>query len=220
MAEPFTGFPRESIEFFRQLAANNNREWFLAHKDIYERTCRAPMQALVAKLEPRFGAAKVSRINRDLRFFRDRAPYKTYIAAGLGGRYISLSAAGLYVGGGFRKPDPVLLQRFRAAIDDDTTGRQLEAIVRSLRGKGYEVASHESLSSAPRGYSPDHPRVELLRKKDIFAGRLFAPGPWLATARALERVDRVMTDTGALVRWLQRHVIGGRGEARTEQGGL
>jgi uncharacterized protein (TIGR02453 family) len=220
MAEPFTGFPRESIEFFKQLAANNNRAWFLAHKDVYERTCRAPMQALVAEFEPRFGKAKVSRINRDVRFSRHRAPYKTYIAAGLGGYYISLSAEGLYVGAGFRRPDPVLLQRFRAAIDDDTRGRQIEAIVRSLRGKGYEVASHESLSSAPRGYSPDHPRIELLRKKDIFAGRLFAPGPWLATARALERVDRVMTDTGALVTWLQRHVIGGRGEARTEQGGL
>ena len=89
MAERFSGFPRESIEFFKHLAAHNNRDWYLAHKDIYERTCRAPMQALVTELEPRFGTARISRINRDVRFSRDRAPYKTYIAAGVGGNYIS-----------------------------------------------------------------------------------------------------------------------------------
>lgn len=209
MAERFSGFPRASIEFFKQLAAHNNRDWYLAHKDIYERTCRAPMQALVTELEPRFGKAKISRINRDVRFSRDRAPYKTYIAAGVGGNYISLSADGLYVGAGLYRPDPRLLQRFRAAIDDDTTGRRIQAIVGSLRRNGYKVASHAMLSSAPRGYARDHPRIELLQMKDIFAGRLFAPGAWLSTAKARERIDRVMTDTKALVTWLQQHVTGG-----------
>lgn len=220
MAERFTGFPRDSIEFFKRLAAHNNRGWFLAHKDIYERTCRAPMEALVAELEPRFGKAKISRINRDVRFSRDRAPYKTYIAAGVGGNYIALSANGLYVGAGLYRPDPGLLQRFRAAIDDDRTGRQIQAIVGSLRRNGYEVASHETLSSAPRGYVLDHPRIELLQMKDIFAGRLFAPAAWLSTTRARERIDRVMTDTGALVTWLQQHVTGRRRKTRTEKGGL
>jgi uncharacterized protein (TIGR02453 family) len=214
MGEGFTGFPPESIQFFKQLAAHNNREWFLAHKDTYERACRGPMEALVAELEPRFGKARISRINRDLRFSRNRAPYKTYIAAGVGGHYISLSPAGLYVGGGFRKPDPALLQRFRTAIDNDRTGRQIEGIVKSLRRKGYEVASHETLSSAPRGYAADHPRIGLLQMKDIFAGRSFAPAGWLSTARARERIERVMTDTRELVTWLQRHVTGGRRRAR------
>jgi uncharacterized protein (DUF2461 family) len=77
MAERFMRFPRESLEFFKQLAAHNNRDWFLAHKEIYERTCRAPIELLVAELEPRFGKARISRINRDVRFSRDRAPYKT-----------------------------------------------------------------------------------------------------------------------------------------------
>ena len=219
MAEPFTGFPRESIEFFRQLAANNNRDWFVAHKEIYERTCRAPMQALVAELEPRFGSARISRINRDIRFSRDRAPYKTYIAAGVGGRYVSLSPEGLYVGAGLYRPDPALLQRFRAAIDNDTTGRRLQAIIGSLRRKRYEVGSHETLSSAPRGYRSDHPRIELLKMKDIFAGRLFAPAAWLSTAKARERIDAVMADTASLVTWLQQHVTGGRREARSKKGG-
>jgi uncharacterized protein (TIGR02453 family) len=217
MAGPFKGFPRESVQFFKQLAANNNRDWFLAHKDTYEQTCRAPMEALVAELEPRFGSARISRIYRDVRFSRDRAPYKTYIAAGVGGHYISLSAEGLYVGAGLYRPDPAVLQRFRAAIDDDTTGRELQAIVSSLRRKRYEVASHERLSSAPRGYALGHPRIELLKMKDIFAGRLFAPAAWLSTRKARERVDRVMADTGPLVRWLRQHITGATREHAQKQ---
>ncbi len=206
MDEPFKGFPPESLQFFRELAAHNKRDWFLAHKDVYERACRAPMQALAAELEPRLGKAKISRINRDVRFSRDKAPYKTYIAAGMGGNYISLSPEGLFVGGGFYGADPGALQRFRAAVDEDTTGRRIQAIVTTLRRRGYEVRSHETLSSAPRGYSPDHPRIDLLKMKDIFAGRRFAPAAWLATAKARGRIDRVITDTAPLVKWLRQHV--------------
>jgi len=200
MDEPFKGFPPESLQFFRELAAHNKRDWFLAHKDVYERACRAPMQALAAELEPRLGKAKISRINRDVRFSRDKAPYKTYIAAGMGGNYISLSPEGLFVGGGFYGAD------LRAAVDEDTTGRRIQAIVTTLRRRGYEVRSHETLSSAPRGYSPDHPRIDLLKMKDIFAGRRFAPAAWLATAKARGRIDRVITDTAPLVKWLRQHV--------------
>ena len=220
MTERFTGFPRESIELFRQLAAHNNRDWFLAHKDVYQRACRAPMEALVAELEPRLGKAKISRINRDIRFSRDKAPYKTYIAAGVGGNYISLSADGLYVGAGFYGADPALLQRFRAAIDDDTTGRRIQAIVGTLRRRGYEVGSHETLSSAPRGYASDHPRIELLKMKDIFAGRRFVPAAWLSTARACERIDHVLTDTAPLVTWLRQHVTGERPPPPKKAGSL
>jgi uncharacterized protein (TIGR02453 family) len=218
MTGPFRGFPREGIEFLAQLQSHNNREWFLAHKDVYEASCKAPMEALVAELEPTFGRASISRINRDMRFSRDGAPYKTYIAAGLGGRYISLSASGLFVGAGLYKPESAMLQRLRAAIADDTTGRELDSIVTSLRRDGYDVGSHHTLSSAPRGYSIDHPRIELLQMKDLYAGRMFAPSAWLATAHARERIDRVMSDTGPLVTWLQRNVSGTPGPAPARRG--
>jgi uncharacterized protein (TIGR02453 family) len=206
MAARFAGFPRESLEFFSQIAAHNNRDWFLAHKDVYERACRAPMQSLLSELEPRFGKAKISRINRDIRFSRNKEPYKTYIAAGVAGSYISLSPQGLFVGSGFRHADPGRLARFRAAIADDKAGRRLQTIVAALRRKGYEVGAHETLKAAPRGYAADHPRIALLKTKDIFAGRLFAPAAWLQTAKARERVVRVMTDTRPLVAWLHEHV--------------
>jgi uncharacterized protein (TIGR02453 family) len=206
MAGQFTGFPPEAITFFKQLARHNNREWFQAHKDVYEQSCREPMKALVADLGPGLGATKITRINRDIRFSNDRSPYRTYIAAGVRGNYISLSAAGLYVGTGVYKPEPAVLQRFRAAIDSDASGRTLQTIVTSLRRKGYDVNTHDSVTSVPRGYSADHPRIDLLRMKDIFAGKTFAPEPWLSTPKALDRIRRVMSEIKPLGDWLRQHV--------------
>jgi uncharacterized protein (TIGR02453 family) len=205
MAEQFAGFSREAMDFFKKLEKNNNREWFQANKDVYERTCREPMKALVDALAFQYGPSKISRINRDMRFARDR-PYKTYIAAGVGGNYISLFKEGLYVGTGMYKPEPAVLARFRAAIADDTSGLALAKLVASLRRKGYKVDTHERLASAPKGYSPDHPRIDLLRMKDIHAGKLFPPAAWLATEKALDRITKVMEDIQPLREWLRRYV--------------
>jgi uncharacterized protein (TIGR02453 family) len=206
MADQFTGFPHEAFRFFEGLEAHNNREWFQAHKDEYERACREPMKKLLAELPRRSGPGKISRINRDMRFSRDRAPYKTHIAAGVGGYYISLSRAGLYIGAGIYKPDGAELERLRAAIDSDVPGRKLATIVAALRRKGYAVDTHERLTSAPRGYSADHPRIDLLRMKDIFGGKSFAPQPWMSTRKALDRIRRAMTELQPLRDWIDAHV--------------
>ena len=206
MAGQFNGFPPEAIAFLKQLSRHNNREWFQAHKDVYEQACREPMKALVSDLGPGVGSVKITRINRDVRFSNDRSPYRTYIAAGVRGNYVSLSTEGLYVGTGIYKPEPAVLQRFRAAIDSDASGRTLKKIVTALRRKGYKVDTHDTVETAPRGYSVDHPRIDLLRMKDIFAGKTFAPQPWLSTPKALDRITRVMTEIKPLGDWLRQHV--------------
>lgn len=209
MPEGFVGFPSDAIDFFKDLAVNNNREWFQAHKDAYERVCREPMKNLMVELELPFGVSKISRINRDVRFSHDKSPYRTYIAAGIGGNYISLSAEGLYVGAGMYKPEPAALQRFRAAIDREESGQELQKIVTALRRKGYDVDTHEKVMSSPKGYPRDHPRIDLLRMKDIFAGKKFAPAAWFSSREALARIRRVMTDIQPLREWL-RHNVGSR----------
>jgi len=208
----FEGFPPESVEFFQQLAAHNDREWYQAHKDVYERACKAPMQELVAALAPRWGKAWVSRINNDLRFARGKPPYKTHIAAALGGRYISLSPDGLWVGAGLYRPEPPRLKKFRKAIDEPRTGKQLETILATLEKKGYGIGTHDRVASAPRGFRPDHPRIELLQMKDIYAGKEFAPAAWMATPKALARVEQVIDETGPLVAWLKKNVPPARKE--------
>jgi uncharacterized protein (TIGR02453 family) len=205
MTNHFSGFPREAFEFFRNLATHNNRDWFLAHKDVYERACREPMRVLASTLDP-IGTARLARINRDMRFARDRAPYRTHISTGVDGFYISLSSQGLYVGTGIYKPEPAVLARLRAAIDRDSSGRALAAIVTSLRRKGYQVDTHESLTTAPKGYAAEHPRIGLLRMKDIYGGTLMATAPWLSTPTALARIKRVMSDVRPLRDWVRRNV--------------
>ena len=180
----FIGFPREATEFFRQLARNNNRDWFQGHKDVYEQACREPLKALVAELDP-MATARISRINRDMRFARDGAPYKTHLATGVGQNYINLSSEGLWIGTGIYRPEPAVLQKLRQAIAADKSGRELTKIVSVLRRKGYQVDTHESVNSTPRGFAADHPRIDLLRMKDIFAGKMIRPGPELASRKSV-----------------------------------
>jgi uncharacterized protein (TIGR02453 family) len=205
MSDGFTGFPPEAFKFFRDLGKNNNRDWFQAHKDVYERACREPMKALMAAIDPPLGAGWLSRINNDMRFNPDRAPYKTRIEAGIKGHYISVGVQGMYVGAGIYKPEPAALRQLREAIAADATGKKLQAIVATLRRKGYTVATHESSAGPPRGYAADHPRIELLKMKDIHAGLMLEPSE-LATAEALTSVKKVMSDLKPFSAWLKTHV--------------
>ena len=198
----FEGFPKEAVTFFTGLVKNNNRDWFQAHKETYEQAVREPMKALVGAFEPHLGRSSISRINRDNRFFKNRPPYKTHIAAGVGRYYLSISSMGLYVGTGLYRPDSPTLERLRAAIDRDESGRELARIVAALRRKGYQVDTHERLAAAPRGYANDHPRLELLQMKDIHAGRMMAPGPELSSRKALDTITRTMNDLKPFVAWL------------------
>jgi uncharacterized protein (TIGR02453 family) len=206
MAVQFEGFPADAIRFFKNLEAHNNKDWFQKHKDEYELSCREPMKQLTSELSPRFGAVKISRINQDMRFVADRAPYKTRIFAGVGSHYLSLSKDGLYVAGGMYKPDPVALERFRNAVDDERSGSTLAKLVSVLRRKGFRVDTHDRVATAPRGYAASHPRIELIRMKDIFAGKQFEPGPALASRKILDLVSRAMLDVAPLNEWLKEHV--------------
>ena len=202
----FAGIPSEAFTFFEGLASHNDREWFQANKDVYERACRAPMQSLLAELAPTYGSGKLTRINRDMRFARGQAPYKTFIASAVGGKYyISLSKDGLYIGTGIYMPDGPTLRRLREAIAADAPGRKLASIVAGLRRKRYSVGTHETSEKAPRGYADDHPRIELLRMKDLHAGKQLPPSS-LSTRKALDRVVGVMADVEPLSDWLRRHV--------------
>jgi len=201
----FPGFPREAFTFFTQLARNNKREWFLAHKDTYERACRDPMKDLVTELGVDPDNTWITRINRDLRFSKDKSPYRTHIAAVVRDYYLALSADGLYVGAGMYKPEPASLGRLRDAIDDKTSGAQLQKMVTSLRRKGYKVDTHDRVASVPRGYAANHPRIELLRMKDIHAGKTL-PQLTVTSRKLVPAIKRVMSDVKPLVEWLKTHV--------------
>jgi uncharacterized protein (TIGR02453 family) len=203
----FSGWPTTAIDFFDGLEEDNSREYWLAHRATYDRDVKAPMQALLDELAAEFGGAKIFRPNRDIRFSADKSPYKTTIAATLdGGGYVQLSGAGLGVGTGMYWMASDQLERFRAAIDADRTGSVLESLVAERRKAGVEVTAHESLKTAPRGYSKDHPRIELLRLKGLITWREWAVAPWLATAKAKTRVVDLLAGSRPILEWLDANV--------------
>jgi uncharacterized protein (DUF2461 family) len=121
---------------------------------------------------------------------------------------------GLYVGTGIYRPEPPLLAKLRAAIDDERTGSELVTIIKALRKQRYDVDAHDTVASAPKGYRPDHPRIELLRMKDMFAGKTFAPSATLSSRKAVDQIRKVMDDLTPLRKWLAAHVPQGHGVER------
>jgi uncharacterized protein (TIGR02453 family) len=201
----FRGWPVEAIEFYEGLCADNSKTYWTANKHVYDEAVRAPMVELLAELEPEFGPARIYRPNRDVRFSKDKSPYKTQIAAVLEhGGYIRLAADGLGVGAGAYMMDSPSLRRFRAAVADDRTGPQLVGIIAALRKGGIGVSTHDSLKRVPQGFDADHPRAELLRYKDIVAWRDWPVAAWLGTAAAKKRVVDTLRATAPLRDWLDQ----------------
>ncbi|HEX7199593.1 MAG TPA: DUF2461 domain-containing protein, partial [Dongiaceae bacterium] len=177
-----------------------------SHRKQYENDVKAPMVALLADLEPEFGPARLSRPNRDIRFSADKSPYKTNIyATTSAGGYVALDADGLAVGGGRHMMEPAQLAAFRKAVDAKSSGEKLGAIVAALRAKGYDVAGQE-LKRVPPPHPQDHPRAELLKHKTIYYWRRWPLEPWIATAKARERVRQAWHDGADLEGWLTRHL--------------
>jgi uncharacterized protein (TIGR02453 family) len=197
----FAGWPVEAVEFYEGLEADNSRTYWHAHKAVYDRCVKAPMEALLAEL----GGGKVFRPNRDVRFSNDKSPYKLNCAAHLaGGGYVSFSADGLFVGSGLYMPDAAALRRFREAVADSRSGAELVSIVDALRRGGYEVGAHEVLKTAPRGFLVDHPRIEPLRFKGITMSKSWPVGAWLGTKKAKDRVVTALEAARPLREWIDR----------------
>jgi uncharacterized protein (TIGR02453 family) len=186
----FLGLHRKAMQFWHELAAEMNRDWFLANKQRYQEQWVAPLTALLAaasaKLAPSYrgvklGPPKVLRINRDIRFSKDKSPYKTWIGAGvsLGERkptdgvvalYLHFGLEEEFVGAGQYVFADKTLARWRKKVADPVKGPEIAKIVNRLRRASYSLAAHETLSRVPRPFGPDHPRADLLRMKGLVVG--------------------------------------------------
>jgi uncharacterized protein (TIGR02453 family) len=191
-AATFEGFPVAALDFYDDLEMDNTKSFWTAHKDVYDRAVREPMNALVAALEPEFGKAKVFRPYRDVRFAKDKTPFKTHQGAFVPsgpstGWYVQLGAGGVRVGVGFYEASPSRLAGIRAAIAEERRGRQLARIVATLQRDGWELGG-ERLKTSPRGYDAHHPRIELLRHKSMTLGRSYGFDPVIHTSGLLDLV--------------------------------
>jgi uncharacterized protein (TIGR02453 family) len=208
----FRGFPDGALDFFVELEANNERRWWLANKDRFDADVKEPMRALLDAVAPPGSTFHVFRMNRDVRFSKDKSPYKLAHAGvtereGGATLYVQLSKAGLFVGGGVYHPARDQLARYREAVDDDRTGPALAAAVAEVREAGVEVTSGEDvLVRAPKGFSPEHPRIDLLRWKGCIASKELGAPAWFHTPEAVAAVKKVWTGAEPVFAWLDAHV--------------
>jgi uncharacterized protein (TIGR02453 family) len=209
----FTGFPVAALDFYDDLEVDNTKSFWEKHKQVYDESVKAPMTALCQALEKEFApdgqSAKIFRPYRDVRFAKDKTPYKTHQGAFVRvadatGWYVEVSPQGVRAGGGFYHAEAPRLAALRAAIAHDTYGAELAKIVRSLERKGFAVGG-DVLKTTPRGYDKDHPRIELLRHKSIFANHVIGFEPVVHTAELLDLVRKDWRATRPLVEWARQH---------------
>jgi uncharacterized protein (TIGR02453 family) len=212
-APAFRGFGPEAFAWLAGLERDNSREYFAATRERYETDVRGALEALLDELSLAFGGpVKVFRQQRDLRFSRDRTPYKTRtygVLAGdpgsAAGLYAELSARGLYAGTGYHQLGRDQLERFRAAVAGERTGPALVAAVEQARAAGLEVEG-ETLRTAPRGFPRDHPRIALLRHTAVIAGARLPGEGGIARDAALEHVAGTWRAAAPVVAWLDANV--------------
>jgi uncharacterized protein (TIGR02453 family) len=202
-----------SLRFLSQLAKNNNKPWFDEHKADYEKAA-AQFELLVAELIS--GMSKVEdlgalaprdcimRIYRDVRFSKNKSPYKTGFGAGIvpGGRksgrlgyHIHLGPNGATMAaGGLWDPEPPQLSRFRDAIVKDAGPFHKIAGAADFK-RHFSTVTGDALKTAPKGYPPDHSEIDLLRQKQVCVSEKFSdetvtsrefPGLMLKSLRAMK----------------------------------
>jgi len=205
----FKGWSEDCQRFFIGLELDNSKKYFEANRRTYEDSVKGPMVALLKSLEPDFGTGKVFRANRDIRFSKDKSPYKTNIAADVGmgakGGYLSLDARGFTVATGRYMMSPEEIARFRKKVGADASGTQLAAIVTKLKKSGYDIGGEE-LKRVPPPWPQEHPRAELLRRKSLYAWKNYGLQPWLGSASARRYVVKLWTDAQPLNDWFKKNL--------------
>lgn len=211
---PFPGFRTQAFDFLRDLAQNNEREWFKPRKSTYDDEVVWPMQCLVEDCArqaaerglPVTGDPKqaIFRIYRDTRFSKDKRPYKTHAGAvlsrsggksdGMGSVYIHLEPGQCFLASGFWHPESPFLNRWRARMAQDPDG--FMEIVHSLDRSGLRFSTEDSLKRLPRGYEDwaGQPIAEYLRLKTFSVSRL-VPDAEMQSPGFTEAVLRMTQDS-------------------------
>jgi len=222
-----SAFGPDAFAFLRGLARHNSRAWFEANRPRYEASLRAPMAALVEELDVRLAGIapeivgdprrSMFRLHRDVRFSRDKSPYKTNAgcwlyhqdagrgvgqdAEGGAGYYFHLEPAGCFVAAGIWMPAPAGLARIRGALADDPAEFARIVQAPAFRRRYGGLSDEAMLTRLPRGYAPGHPAEPWLRYKSFTVSRglpaATVTGPRLATVLA-----RDFLALRPLVRWL------------------
>jgi len=220
----FAGFPEKTVSFLAGIRDHNDRKWFEAHRGDYEQGFLAPAVAFAEALAPRLRKIEpeitvdprvngsIMRINRDVRFSKDKSPYKDHLDLWFwtgdrkgwdtSGFFFRLTADRLLLGAGMHEFAPQVLARYRAAVLDTRKGSALATAVAKLRTAGYEVGT-ESYKRVPAGVPADHPRAALLRHGGLHAGWQAKHPAELRTPKLVDFAAKHFAAMAPLHRWLR-----------------
>ena len=188
----FSAFPEDTLRFLAGIAFQNSKDWFEANRDLYEAGYIGPARQFVESVGPRLKAVSpgmryearvngsISRINRDVRFSRDKSPYKDHLDLYFWhgdrrgwqqpGLYIRITAKTLYLGSGMYRFEGNLVDRFRRAVMAAASGRKLERTVEKVEKTGQYRVGGKTRKTVPRGYDASHARAALLLHDGLYAG--------------------------------------------------
>ncbi len=221
----FAGFPETGVSFFKELAGHNDQEWFEAHRKVWDEEIVPSMLAWLGELSrnlqdvipglqfvPRIGGS-LYRLNRDLRFSKDKRPYRNSTAALLWdpvagkndspGFYFSVAPDEVVFGGGMWMFEEARLDRYRKRLQNEAATARLDAALDEATRAGLKIDAQEKLTKPPRGFSSEHPRAELSKLKGLTVTSTLLPGQWLFTREALEKSEAAARAYAPLHAWLR-----------------
>jgi uncharacterized protein (TIGR02453 family) len=209
----FNGFTPEALEFYEGLEADNSKVYWVDHKLAFDTHVKGAMAAMLDSMPAQYQPFHVFRPNRDVRFSKDKSPYKTMHGAtseteGSSIYYTHVSAKGVFAAAGMYMLATDQIGRLRAAIADDTTGVAVLKLVKALEKKGFAVGhgAQDPLKTTPKGYDADHPRIELLRWKGLIAATEIVDESVIHSASVRDHVLAFWKAAAPLVTWLDKNV--------------
>ena len=207
----FSGIPADAFDFYEELTLHNDKGWWTENKGRYEANVKGPVEALLAAVADEFGpTSKIFRPYRDVRFSKDKTPYKTSLGATTTDTdgsvwYLGLSPEGLYVGGGYYGMAKDQITKFRAAVADEKTGPKLVTLIAEVEKASYEI-NGEQLKRVPPGFDKEHPRGRFLKHKGLYLGKQLEPAAWMGTKKATERIAAIWRGMKPVQAWFHAHV--------------
>jgi uncharacterized protein (TIGR02453 family) len=223
-------FPKQTFAFLKAIKAHNEKAWFEVNRDLYEAGYVAPARAFVEALGPRLRKfapevqfeprinGSVGRINRDIRFSKDKRPYKDHLDLwfwhgekkgwNAPGFYLQISPKAVYLGTGMYGFTPEQLETFRQSIIHPRSGRSLLAAVAAVRKRGSYALGGKTRKIPPRGFETEPDRAEYLLHEGLYASAEL-PASAAAKPDFLEVCTKHFANTWPIGKWLLDEVVDG-----------
>ena len=224
-----TGFPKETLAFLEGIGEHNEKPWFDAHRDLYETGYVAPARAFVDELGPRLRkishdvqydpkiGGSIGRINRDIRFSRDKRPYKDHLDLWFWhgdrkswmrpGFFLRITAEAVWLGSGMHHFEGDLLARYREAVVGEKSGKALTEAIRKVEAAGDYAVGGMARKTVPRGFAKDHPRAAYLLWESLPAMARLTPQAILEPGFSDAAVGHFKA-TWPVGKWIEDYVVG------------